>query len=119
MPTRCRMPPEKPRSGRLRHCAVDQFEQLADATACNSCVESLHRRQILDKLDGIQIGIRAEVLRKIAEHGTECIRIASNVHFVPKHAAFTRFGDGGKNAHQRSFCPHRWDRASQVRMDEG
>ncbi len=85
-------------------CQVDQLEQFVDAAGGSRSIEPFYGCKVLKKLNRVQIGIDAEVLRQITENGTECIGGARDVDAVPEHAAFGGPGNRGQNAHQRGLA---------------
>src|SRR5205823_9861053 len=77
---------------------------LLDSLARGLTIETLGRGEVFEELDGVEIRVNAEVLRKITQHCSQAIRRAENVHAIPSHRAARRLGDRSENAHKRRFA---------------
>ena len=79
---------------------VDEVQELVDAPSRRSRIQAFDGGEILQEFLGIQVGINAEILGQVAEHGPKSIGIRSQVGAIPGHLAFGGTRDGGQNAHQ-------------------
>lgn len=78
---------------------IYEREQFGDAPAGGRRGDAFYSGEIVEEFDGAEIGIDAEVLRKIAEDGAEYVGIAGDVGVVPEYAAGGWLRDRGEDAH--------------------
>jgi len=51
-----------------------------------------------------QVGVDAEILRQIPEHGAQNVGRLEDIHAIPQNLAFGGPGNGCQHAHQRGFA---------------
>jgi hypothetical protein len=83
-----------------RVAEVYNDQEFLDAAACGGTIETLDCGKVLEEFIGGEMGIDAEILRQIAENGSEWIGRREDVQVIPVDGASGGARDGGKDAHE-------------------
>lgn len=80
---------------------VYEVQKFVDPLLGQRSVEAFNGGEIFEKLNSVQVGIYAEVVRKISECGAQIVGVGCEVGTIPNDAAFCSAGYGGEDAHER------------------
>ena len=79
---------------------VDNLKQPVDSAASRPPIQPLDCSQVFEELDGIDVGIRTEILGQVPKNGAHLVRVAYDIDPVPRGRALGRACYCGQYTHQ-------------------
>ena len=79
---------------------VDQVQQVGNFPTGLFAAHALDGRHVFEELLGRKVGVDAEVLRQVAQHRAQRLRIFDHIPAVPQNGPLGGLGDGCQHAHQ-------------------
>jgi len=83
---------------------MKDWNNVRHAAAGQAGIQPFDGSHVFEKFQPAQVGLDAEILRKVTQHGTQNVGALEDIHAIPQNRALGGPGNGGQHAHQSGFA---------------